>query len=243
MMAFNLLDRVINRFASRQPYEKVMAIDGRRMPYLEIDVAEGAGHPLLVGVHGLGASERQMKTLVNITLDVPFTYVAPRALHNHPTGGYSWFPVTFDNGFKFDEELMLEAVDTLAAFVNAAVDRYQADPQRVVFVGYSQGGGLAFAYLLRHPATVAGAVATAGNLFAEVQSWGNAEMLAGKSLFIGHGTLDPFISSVDIQAARHHFEKLGVNVSFHEYRIPHVVSQQEVREMERWLSRLLVPSP
>jgi predicted esterase len=70
-----------------------------------------------------------------VHLDMPFTYIAPRA---HPTGGYNWFPVGVENrAFRFEALRLTEAVDSLAAFIAAAAERYQADPRRVVFVGYS----------------------------------------------------------------------------------------------------------
>ena len=79
------------------PNHKTLRANGRQMPYLEITTTQQPNQPLLIGIHGYGADEMQMKTLVNLAIDIPHTYIAPRALEKHPTGGYRWFPIEVTN--------------------------------------------------------------------------------------------------------------------------------------------------
>ena len=240
----NLLQRVARVFNGRSPNEKRLTINGEKLPYLEITVPEGKGLPLMVGIHGFGANETQMQTLVNIAPPEPHIYLSLRAFFKHPTGGYAWFPIEIDNGeFQFDHDVMVQTLDKIDAFIQAAVKQYEADPKRIVFVGYSQGGALALSYLLRHPDTVIGSVSTAGNLIESSKQWADPTKLAGKSLFIGYGTLDPFIQQKQMEKARDFFTSLGVDVAFHSYKIPHVVSQSEVTDIDQWLKVKLTNSP
>ena len=224
----------------RDSAESHFKINGHKMAYLEINHANTSGQPLIIGVHGYGASETQMRSLVNIELPFAHTYVAPRALQKHPTGGFMWFPIEGTSvGFDFDEEAVNATLDRLDAFIEVAIDRYQADPRRVIFVGYSQGGMLAFRYLLRHPQRVMGAVALAGSFSPVDIDGSSANELDGKGLFIGYGTKDIVITSQEMQMASDYFRALDVDVTCRAYPIPHVVSQAEVADIETWLKLYL----
>ena len=74
---------------------------GRWLRILEVErpaVQAERKPPLLIGLHGMGSNELQLKTLVGLQLDEPFVYIAPRAPQKHPTGGFTWFPVSFAHG-------------------------------------------------------------------------------------------------------------------------------------------------
>ncbi|MEM7799081.1 MAG: alpha/beta fold hydrolase [Chloroflexota bacterium] len=240
MQATSFFEKTVNFFIGRGSDEKRLDVEDRQVPYLEIGVADQPKQPLLIGVHGFGANETQMKTLVNIELDQPVTYIAPRGSYAHPTGGYAWFPIEVQDGHILLDPKRLEVcIDELDAFIEAAVERYDADPQRVVFVGYSQGGALAFAYLLRHPERIVASVATAGSLLLDALPWADESKMAEKHLFIGYGTLDPFVTRDEMETAATFFNSLGVNTTLKSYRIPHVVSQTEVSDIEAFLKGIL----
>ncbi len=96
--------------------------------------------PLLIGLHGYGSDQRQIDTLVNVQLNGPYIYIAPRAPHAHPTGGFAWFPIDTTNGqINFRVEELQQSLDLVAALILRALERYDADPERVFLVGYSQG--------------------------------------------------------------------------------------------------------
>ena len=235
-----ILDWAAQALGLRSAGEKMMRLNGRKMPYLEIKVADSSKQPLIIGIHGFGANEQQMQTLVNISPDFDHTYIAPRALYPHPTGGYMWFDIEFDGQeANFDNDHVAQTLNSIDDFIQAAIDEYDADPSQVVFVGYSQGGMLAFPYFLRHGDRISGAAALAGSFPDGTKQWHKSAELTGKSLFIGYGTKDPLVQPQEMFKAKQHFTDLGVKVTSKQYPIPHVVSQQEVADSNSWLEAIL----
>ncbi|MEM8863495.1 MAG: alpha/beta fold hydrolase [Chloroflexota bacterium] len=235
-----ILDWAAQTLGLRSAGEKMIRLNGRKMPYLEIKVADQPKMPLIIGIHGFGANEQQMQTLVNISPDFDHTYIAPRALHPHPTGGYMWFDIEFDGqNADFNNDHVAQALDSIDDFIQAAIDEYDADPDRVVFLGYSQGGMLAFPYLLRHGDRVAAVAGLAGSFSEDTKKWQKTADLSGKSLFIGYGTKDPLVQPQEMFKAKQYFAEMGVDVMSNQYAIPHVVSQEEVSDLNGWLKEIL----
>ncbi|MEM7336542.1 MAG: alpha/beta fold hydrolase [Chloroflexota bacterium] len=235
-----ILEKLGRFFNGRSAQDKTLKVNGERLPYLEINVPEEKGVPILIGIHGFGADESQMQTLVNIKLSQPYIYIALRGFYKHPTGGFAWFPIEVDAGnIQFDRTVVAESLAKIDAFIKTAVLHYEADPTNVFFVGYSQGGASALSYLLRHPETVKGVVSTAGNLLETSVGEFQNDALREKSLFIGFGTLDPLINQEQIEDIKTEFETLGVDVVLKSYKIPHVVSQTEVQDIQDWLERII----
>lgn len=235
-----IIDWAAKSLGFRNKNEKVLRANGQKVPYLEIRASDRPKQPLIIGVHGFGANESQMQTLVNISPKAEYTYIAPRAPHPHPTGGFMWFDIEFDGqNARFDNQRVAEALDLIDAFIEHALERYDADPERVVLVGYSQGGMLSFPYLLRHGSRVAAVAALAGSFTEETRAWQQSAALSGKSLFIGYGTKDPLVQPQEMFQAKSFFSDLGLQVTYKQYPIPHVVSQQEVADINSWLDTIL----
>ncbi|MEM7126553.1 MAG: dienelactone hydrolase family protein [Chloroflexota bacterium] len=222
---------------------------GKRQHVREIHLASispDVKPPLIIGLHGYGINEMQMKTLVNVQLNQPFIYLAPRAPYIHPTGGYAWFPVdSISNGdkgreFHVDPASVQSSLQLIAELIPLAVERYQADPNRVFIIGYSQGAAMSIAFMLSHPELLAGGAAMSGQLLDEAKSLASKARNGNparesKPFFLGYGTKDPFITQSDMLNTIAFMESGGVNVTYHEYPIPHVVSQQQLRDLERWI--------
>lgn len=79
-----IYETIQHTFQRTEPDVWTSQIAGQSLHVREIQVpSAGAPHqkpPLLIGLHGYGIDERQMKTLVNVPLDQPFIY-----LHVHLT--------------------------------------------------------------------------------------------------------------------------------------------------------------
>ncbi|MDJ0752805.1 MAG: alpha/beta fold hydrolase [Ardenticatenaceae bacterium] len=237
-----LLKKVSDFLTGREPDEHTIVLDGQSYHYRTLHVPD---HPaesalLIVGLHGLGSTERQLKTLIPLALDRPFIYLSLQAFHPHPTGGYSWFPIEFSaSGFEVERKVLAESLDRLARFIQEMAGQYHVKESNVVLVGYSQGAAMTHAYLLRHPDSIAAAVALTGTLVEEAKLLAAPlTKLRDKPLFIGYGTKDPLIQTADMENARDFYADFGVDITYREYPIPHVVSLEEVEDVGDWLQRL-----
>lgn len=119
---------------------------------------EESGIPLIVGLHGITADVDQLKGLV--------AKVAPKARialvrGNQKSGsGYRYF-ATQSTG---DQALFADQLDTATASIVSVIDdlRNKTMPSKVIVVGVSQGGHMA--YMLAREGIVDGALVIAGTL-------------------------------------------------------------------------------
>ena len=213
-------------------------------PYLELRSSAAKSPALLIGLHGFGSDETQLETLLDLELNFPYVYLAPRAWYTLTGGGYAWFPLTQDGDtFKVDTSQHHESMTLLESFITVAVKHYQADPTKVCLVGYSQGASLSLSYFLHKPETLFGAVALSGALLPEMKPDGlEPASFKDKPLFVGHGTLDALISEQDRTEIKTYVQAHAIDLTYREYRIPHVVSRAEKREVELWLGRAFMPA-
>jgi phospholipase/carboxylesterase len=58
-------------------------------------------------------------------------------------------------------------------------------------------------------------------------------------IFFAHGTADTVIPLARATASRDALRALGYEVEWHEYPMPHSVCAEEVRDLQRWLLRVL----
>ncbi|NEI70108.1 alpha/beta fold hydrolase [Rhizobium lusitanum] len=105
-------------------------------------------------LHGSGADETTMLPLAHkIDADATLLSVRGRALEE---GAPRWFrrmgPMTFDQA-----DIASEA-EAFAAFVDGAIHAYGLDPERIVYIGYSNGANLLNAMLSLHPHLIRRAV-------------------------------------------------------------------------------------
>lgn len=230
--------KTLNRLFQPKQILPTFAVGDETFPYLEVHTSKAISPVLFIGLHGFGSDETQIATLVNLELDTPFVYLAPRAWYTLTDGGYAWFPLTQEGEtFKVDKVQYRESMGLLEAFIQAAAQHYGA--REVYLVGYSQGAGLSLSYFLHKSETITGAIAMSGTLLPEMKP---AELVAiNKPLFVGHGTLDTLISAEERAELKRYLAQHNVSLTYREYAVPHVVSQEEKRDVQRWLSGVIHP--
>jgi len=109
-----------------------------------------------------------------------------------------------------------------------------------VLAGFSQGGAMALHTGLRHPERLAGIMALscflplADHVAAEASAINRAT-----PIFFAHGIHDPMIPLARAQHARDALTGLGYRVEWHEYPMPHSVTDAEVLDIAAWLARIL----
>ena len=115
-------------------------------------------HPTIIALHGWGANALDLQGLAPYIAGGKFMIICPQGPLDVPIGaisGYGWFPIRM--GTPPREDQIEEAVERAARFIDAAVKRYPVNPRKLVMLGFSQGGVMAFRLAFRQPQAIRGA--------------------------------------------------------------------------------------
>jgi phospholipase/carboxylesterase len=127
-------------------------------------------------------------------------------------------------------------VAALREFVRRLPEAYPVDPARVVLVGFSQGGAISLSLAITDPELVAAVAVLAGYL----PDWARRQItpasLAGRPVFIGHGTQDTTLPIAGAAQMREALEAAGADVTYHEYPTGHKINRQGMKDLKQWLA-------
>jgi phospholipase/carboxylesterase len=215
---------------------------------LETIEIETGKHPTasIIWMHGLGADGNDFSPIVpEIDLaGAAVRYVFPHAPMQPVTinGGMvmrAWYDISDAAIRREDEKGVRESQARIEALMTREKTRGIA-AGRIVLAGFSQGGAIALQTALRHPERVAGVMALstyvpiADKLVQEAHPINH-----DVPIFMAHGTQDPVIQLARAGQSRDLLQRLGYAVEWHEYRMPHSVCPQEIRDIEIWLRKVL----
>ena len=207
---------------------------------------EGPGpHPTIVALHGWGASAFDLVGLAPYLAGGRCQVICPQGPLTVPLGptvGYGWFPLTaFGPGAT--ENTMEETTDRLRAFLGMAGERYAIAPRKLVVLGFSQGGILAYRLALAEPARFAGLVA--------LSSWLPPSMLDGLSAqeaygqlptLIQHGSDDEIIAVARARQSVEALRALRLPLTYREYSMGHEINAKSLDDLSTWLEeKVLAP--
>src|SRR5437870_3096074 len=103
--------------------------------------------------------------------DGRFLVICPQGPHEVEIGainGYGWYEMKRLGG-HIDEEKVDAAIDELRGFIKEACARYPVDTKKMVALGFSQGGMMAYNLAMRWPANFAALIGI-GTAFPEYLS-------------------------------------------------------------------------
>src|SRR5262245_10928386 len=213
---------------------------------LQVETAPSPG-AAVIWMHGLGADGYDFVDIVPALRlgATPTRFVFPHAPTRPVTinGGMvmrAWYDVRGDAGVRREDET---GVRESQRQIEALIEREKTrgiPPGRIALAGFSQGGAMALQTGLRHPERLAGIMAL--SCFLPLADKVSAEVSAANRdvpLFMAHGTHDPLIPMARARQAHDLLTSLGYRLEWHEYPIPHSVSDAEIRDISAWLQRIL----
>jgi len=111
---------------------------------------------------------------------------------------------------------------------------------RIALAGFSQGGAMALQTGLRYPEKLAGVMAL--SCYLPCADSFDAEAAPANTttpVFMAHGTQDPVVAYQMGTNSRDLLAKSGYAIEWHEYPMQHSVCLEEVRDIGKWLVRVL----
>jgi len=194
--------------------------------------------PTIVALHGWGASAHDLLGLAPVLHGGEALVLCPQgpvALQVAPGMlGYGWFPISM--GRPPDPAAFAKGAAALRAFLDAAEASYPVDPRKLVLLGFSQGGVMAYDLALREPERFAGLVALSSWLpDALADAVPRQPAHAELPTLVVHGTRDPMIPVDRGRSSRDRLLGLGVPTAYREYQMEHEISPEALRDLVAWL--------
>ena len=196
--------------------------------------------PTVVALHGHGAHGQDLLGLAPFLAEGRVMMLCPQA--EFPAAGpgvtsYTWFRRDAD-GQRSIEEFERVAGD-LRAFIDEVVPRCGGDPNRVVVLGFSQGGTLAYRLGLAGPRRFAGVAALSTTFPDDMAAAVDRATVAEVPLLVQHGTHDQMIAIQRAHASRDLLQTLGALPQYLEYPMGHEIGRQSLTDLSAWLTRVL----
>lgn len=199
----------------------------------------------IIWLHGLGADGHDFAPIVPdlVRPDWPgirfvFPHAPMRAVTiNNGAAMRAWYDIaSMELDKRADEAGLRESMADLDALIGRERDR-GIPVSRIVLAGFSQGGAVVLAHMLRQKIPVAGVMALSTYLPLGAK---NAEELsdAAKSIpvFMAHGKYDQVVPLGLGEYSRQQLQQLGFTVQFKSYPMQHNVCPEEIQAMGDWLS-------
>lgn len=202
----------------------------------------------IIWLHGLGADGQDFVPIADeLELPVTVRYLFPHAPMRPVTinGGFvmrAWYDIVSQNIDAQQDEAGIRASQSMVESLIAQEMAKGIVPQNIILAGFSQGGVLALHTALRLNTPLGGVLALSAYL-ALVKST-PVELLDQTKvspIFMAHGRSDQIVPYTLGIASRDALRNFGYTVDWHEYAMQHSVCQEELSDIEQWLSLRLDP--
>ncbi len=200
--------------------------------------ADGEGpHPAVVILHGRGADETDLLPIAQRLPDELFVLSlrAPDRLQ----GGYTWYELDLSAGGLHQSEPHAEqfrrSLDLIGESIDAAVDAYDLDPDRIGLLGFSQGGITSLSLLLEAP-TAYDWIAALHCYLPDSHADLDPDGIEDTPVFIAGGNQDQIIPSGRTSAAATRLSELGASVTSRTYTTGHGIGPDEHAALIEWVA-------
>ena len=196
----------------------------------------------VIWLHGLGADGHDFEPIVPElrlakAVRFVFTHAPERPVTiNNGMRMRAWYDIFQFGGGREDDQ----GIRASQKMLEKLIEEQPVPPEKVVLAGFSQGGAIVLQTALRYPKKLAGVMALstylpiAATLAAE-RNAANAQI----PIFMAHGQYDDLIPMQRAHASKEALQKLGYQVEWHDYPMPHSVCGDEIRDISAWLAKLL----
>lgn len=203
-------------------------------PVLTAGTALNEAKAAVILIHGRGANAQSILTLSNHFRQDGIAYLAPDA------AGGQWYPQRFLVPQE-DNEPYLSSAKAKIASVFDMVKEAGIQPEKTVFLGFSQGACLATEFTARNAQRYGGIVGLSGGLIGtDEEITGYTGSLDGTPVFLGCSDVDFHIPKERVQLSADVMNELGADVTMKLYaNMDHTVNMDEIEHVRAILARVL----
>lgn len=194
--------------------------------------------PCILALHGWGANAHDLIGLAPILHGGGAVVLSPQGPVAFQIAegmlGFGWWPLTESR--EMDPEAFGAAGRAIESFLDEACERYPIDRRKIVVLGFSQGGVMAYDLVLKDPGRFAGLIALSTWLPDPVNEAVPAqEELENFPALVIHGSEDPMVPVERGQESRDKLMSRGVNVQYREYEMQHEIRPEALRDIVGWI--------
>ena len=203
---------------------------------------ETANPRLLVMIHGLTGDENSMWVFAR-RFSPNYWIIAPRAPHPANPQGFSWRPnpLSIDearanqtnrpslDALKESAEGLIRLIDEYAASVKVEARTFDA-------IGFSQGAAMVNVLGMLYPERVRKMGVLAGFAPYGLDDYVSQRALAGKHVFVAHGTQDDMVPIERARESMRLLEQAGASITYCEDAVGHKLSSSCLRALEQYLT-------
>ncbi len=213
---------------------------------VRVRASQSAAPRLLVLMHGWTGDENSMWVFTR-GLPADYWMIAPRAPHATEPGGFSWRPVqpeALRHGFASQDssfgrpsfEMLKPAAEGLIHFIDEYSASVKLEAKQFDLIGFSQGAAMVNVLGMLHPRRVRKMGVLAGFVPSGLEDIIEQKPLAGKNIFVAHGTQDQMVPMERARVSVKLLEKAGAQVTYCEDEVGHKLSANCLRALETYLS-------
>lgn len=201
---------------------------------LRVYPSQSASPRLLVLIHGWTGDENSMWVFTR-RFSPAYWMIAPRAPHVVDTGGFSWRDMK-DAAFGWPSlETLSPAADGLIRLVDGYSASVGVDASQFDVMGFSQGAAMVNLLGMLHPNRIRKMAALAGFVPNGLEALVQQKPLAGKNVFVAHGTQDQMVPLDRARASLALLEQAGARVTYCEEEVGHKLGANCLRALETYL--------
>jgi len=200
----------------------------------------------VIWLHGLGADGHDFEPIVpELELAKPVRFVFPHApirpvTINNGMRMRAWYDIYQFGGGREDEQGLRASQKLVEEMIRAQ----NLPAEKIVLAGFSQGGAIVLQTGLRHGERLAGIMALSCYLpIASTVAAERSEASKSVPIFMAHGLYDDIIPVDRARASRDALLKMGYDVDWHEYPMPHSVCAPEIAHISDFLNKIIGDGP
>lgn len=200
----------------------------------------------VIWLHGLGADGHDF---VPIAAELTFrSKSTTRFVFPHAKD----LPVTINNGYvmpawfdildaQIDRVIDTPQLKQSSAYVHSLIMQqieHGMDSTKIILAGFSQGGAVALDAGLEFPHRLGGLMILS-SYFATAENIKPTPANAKIPILIQHGLQDPIVPEKLGRESKEKLEKMGCEVQYRTYPMPHTVCPQQIEHISQWLDGVL----
>jgi phospholipase/carboxylesterase len=199
--------------------------------------------PTILTLHGRGANAFDLLGLAPHICGGKFLLICPQGPLETPiapdTMGYAWYPMSL--GGPPDVTAILSSRQKLEDFLDECLRRYPIDAKKLVVLGFSQGGVMAYSLALTNPERFAALVVLSSWLPRELEAQLSInESVQSLPTLVQHGTQDHMIEIARARDSVERLRELRLPLTYREYEMGHEIRPRSLADLSTWLEEKVV---